>query len=142
MTGRVFYFAFANLARHLYAGTNINNTTNVWEGVSKVPRKEDNPLQDVVNQIKRQWRHRSGLKLGERQINELEVFGKVIELENTIPGIVLDVFDNLNLVTRDDRKPVLVGRKRTDYGWHLVFNLPPGISFGQVKKVFSLPIRN
>ena len=51
-----------------------------------------------------------------------------------IPGAILDTFVNLRYQTPDGRHPVMCAQRRTDYGWHLVFVLPPGISFGRVKK--------
>lgn len=76
-------------------------------------KKNDNVFQETLNQIKYTWRHRPGQE---------------------IVGIILDTIDNLNLETKDGRKPVLAGKKKTDYGWHLVFKLPPGISFAQMKR--------
>lgn len=108
---------------------------SVWRGVTKVARKDDNPLAEMTNQIKRAWRHRSGLKLGEKQVNEIKVFGKTLQLEHTLPGIIHDTFDNLGFETKDGRKPIMVGRKKTEYGEHLVWELPPGISFGKVRRV-------
>ncbi|MHB8171189.1 MAG: FtsK/SpoIIIE domain-containing protein, partial [Thermincolia bacterium] len=74
---------------------------------------EDNPFVEVAASIRSLWRHRPGQE---------------------IPGTILDTFDNLGFITKDGRKPVIVGKKKTAYGWHLVFNLPPGISFAQVKR--------
>lgn len=34
---------------------------------------------------------------------------------------------------RDGTKPVLASKRKTDYGWHLVWNLPPGVSYNQIK---------
>lgn len=48
-------------------------------------------------------------------------------------GAILDTFDNLGFITKDERKPQLVRKRKTSYGWHLVFKLPPGISFMSVK---------
>lgn len=54
--------------------------------------------------------------------------------KNKYWGVILDCFDNLGFETKDGRKPLLVVKKKTDYGWHLIFHLPPGISFDQVKR--------
>lgn len=74
--------------------------------------KQNNFLEEAINGIKFLWRHRKG---------------------NEVIGNILDTFDNLGFVTKDNRKPVLVAKRKTAYGWHLTFNLPPGISFQSVK---------
>lgn len=76
-------------------------------------KKDDNVLKDVITQLKYSWRHRPGYE---------------------VVGIIQDTIDNLRLETKDGQKPKLVGKKKTDYGWHLVFRLPPGISFAQMKR--------
>lgn len=76
-------------------------------------KKEENPVAEVAQLIKRSWRHRPG---------------------NKTVGTIMDTFENLKFQVPDGRKPILVGKKKTPYGWHLVFNLPPGISFQQVKR--------
>lgn len=75
--------------------------------------KEEGVLVELANQVRSLWRHRPG---------------------NEIPGVILDTFDNLRFETKDGRRPVIVGKKKTVYGWHLVFNLPPGISYQQVRR--------
>ena len=75
--------------------------------------KQDNALQSVIGSLKYAWRHRKG---------------------NEIPGLILDTFDNLGFITKDERRPVIKEQRRTEYGWHLVIHLPPGISFGDVKR--------
>ncbi|MBU7006287.1 FtsK/SpoIIIE domain-containing protein [Phosphitispora fastidiosa] len=60
--------------------------------------------------------------------------------DHDIPIKVLETFDNLGFITKDHRKPVIINRKKTEYGWHLVVRLPPGISFQSVlrkKNYFS-----
>ncbi len=52
-----------------------------------MPKKEDNALAGMVATLQTMWRHRRG---------------------NEIPGAILDTFDNLGYVTKDNRKPVLV----------------------------------
>lgn len=74
--------------------------------------KEEGVLLEFANLIRHSWRHRPG---------------------NEVPGLILDTFENLRFETKDGRRPVIVGKKKTPYGWHLVFNLPPGISFKQCK---------
>jgi S-DNA-T family DNA segregation ATPase FtsK/SpoIIIE len=76
-------------------------------------KKEDNSLYALVGTIKHYWRHRKG---------------------HEIPGLILDTFDNLGFVTKDERKPVIKAERKTEYGWHLTIHLPPGISFGDVRR--------
>jgi S-DNA-T family DNA segregation ATPase FtsK/SpoIIIE len=76
-------------------------------------KKEEDIIASTISQVRYAWRHRKG---------------------NETVGLILDTFDNLGLVTKDNRQPVKCGQKKTDYGWHLVFNLPPGISFAQIKR--------
>lgn len=75
-------------------------------------RQEENILTEAISAIKHLWRHRNG---------------------NETVAAVLDTFDNLGFITKDQRKPVLVSKKKTAYGWHLIFRLPPGISFKSVE---------
>lgn len=75
--------------------------------------QQENVLAEAAQSLRFLWRHRKGQE---------------------IPGAVMDTFDNLGYTTKDGRKPLLVAKKKTSYGWHLVFNLPPGISFGKVKR--------
>lgn len=91
--------------------------------------KKDNELEKMLGKLKHGFRIRKGL-FGKKDIS---IFGKVINLDNEIPGIILDTFDNLGFVTKDDRRPVIVSKNRTGYGWYMVFNLPPGISFKKCK---------
>ncbi|MDA8212135.1 MAG: hypothetical protein M0021_09700 [Clostridia bacterium] len=74
--------------------------------------KEEGVLVELTSLIRHTWRHRPG---------------------NEIPGLILDTFDNLRFETKDKRRPVMVSKQKTPYGWYLVFNLPPGISFKQCK---------
>lgn len=73
--------------------------------------KEENLFIETIGTIKHLWRHRKG---------------------NETVAAILDTFDNLGYVTKDQRKPALVARKQTAYGWHLIFKLPPGISYKSV----------
>lgn len=75
-------------------------------------RKNENILAEAIQAMRQLWRHRPG---------------------NEVPGAILDTFDNLGYVTKDERRPALVARKKTVYGWRLIFRLPPGISFQSVK---------
>lgn len=96
-------------------------------------RKEENPVAELAQMIKTAWRHRKGVTIGKTTYKQVKMFGKTIDLDSEIPGLVLDTFDNLGFKTKDEKRPVMVSKRRTDYGWYLLFNLPPGISFKQVK---------
>lgn len=74
-------------------------------------RQEENMLLETINTIKHLWRHRRG---------------------NEVVAAILDTFDNLGFITKDQRKPVLVSKHKTPYGWHMIFKLPPGISYKSV----------
>lgn len=47
-------------------------------------------------------------------------------------GHLLDTFEALGMVTRAGLRPVLAHRHKTPTGWHLVWNLPPGIASADV----------
>jgi len=74
--------------------------------------KEVSPFEELGKSLRFIWRHRRG---------------------NEIVGAILDTFDNLGFVTKDDRRPLLIKKRKTGHGWHLTFSLPPGISFASVK---------
>lgn len=100
------------------------------------PKKEENVIDSTLAEIRRSWRHRKGIKLPEKA-EKIPLLGKAVKAvrtDNTIPGLILDTFDNLGLKTKDERKPAIVSQQKKEYGWHLVFNLPPGISFAQIKR--------
>jgi len=97
--------------------------------------QQQNPLEESIASLRYLWRHRQGMNVLGRRYDSLRLFGRTVHLDHQIPGLILDTFDNLGFVTKDGRKPVLCAKRRTAYGWHLVFNLPPGISFNKVKKV-------
>lgn len=75
--------------------------------------KKENPFEELIGSVRFMWRHRKG---------------------NETIGNIMDVFDNLDFTTKDKRKPHLISKRKTEYGWHLVFHLPPGISFSDVAK--------
>lgn len=97
-------------------------------------KKEDAPLAELAASLRFLWRHRAGLNIMGRQFDRVKLGKKEFYLDHQIPGQVLDTFDNLNYTVKDGRKPVLVAKRKTPYGWHLVFNLPPGISFSKVRR--------
>ncbi|MFA6661953.1 MAG: FtsK/SpoIIIE domain-containing protein [Bacilli bacterium] len=74
--------------------------------------KEVGLLEELSKSIRFLWRHRKG---------------------NEVVGAILDTFDNLGFVTKDNRRPLLIHKRKTLHGWHLTFSLPPGISFASVK---------
>lgn len=85
--------------------------------------KKETEAQQYLAMIRRAWRHRKGFK----------ILGKEVISNNEIPGKILDVFDNLGFTNKDGIKPIIVkgGKKKKDYGWHLVIELPAGKSFQQ-----------
>lgn len=85
-------------------------------------RKKEPGIEEILASIKYSWRHRQGFSIKGKRY-----------LDNHIPGLILDVFDNLDYEQKDGTKPVIAAKRRTQHGWHLVINLPPGVSFKQVK---------
>lgn len=75
-------------------------------------RQNQNLLAEAIQTMRQLWRHRLG---------------------NEIVGNILDTFDNLGYETKDKRHPVLIAKRKTAYGYRLIFRLPPGISFQSVK---------
>jgi S-DNA-T family DNA segregation ATPase FtsK/SpoIIIE len=87
-----------------------------------VRKKKEAGMEEILTSIKYAWRHRQGFNIKGKRY-----------LDNHIPGLILDVFDNLDYEQKDKQKPVISAKRQTEYGWHLIINLPPGVSFGQVK---------
>jgi S-DNA-T family DNA segregation ATPase FtsK/SpoIIIE len=87
-------------------------------------REKDKWFTEIALPIRRAWRHRPGLK----------IFGKEVIKDNQIPGLILDTIDNLNLVTRDKRRPEIVSKRKTDRGWYIILGLPPGLAPSQFIK--------
>lgn len=85
--------------------------------------KKENDLNLMLQGYAKKW-SRKGLR----------VLGREIKQDTTIPGLIEDTFDNLGFVTKDRQRPVLVKRKKTEYGWFLIYNLPPGIAFQSIKR--------
>jgi S-DNA-T family DNA segregation ATPase FtsK/SpoIIIE len=48
--------------------------------------------------------------------------------QNAVMGAILNTFDALKIQNKDGVKPVLITRKKTDFGEELLFHLPPGVS--------------
>jgi S-DNA-T family DNA segregation ATPase FtsK/SpoIIIE len=97
-------------------------------------RKKENLFTELTQSMAYVYRHRSGINVFGKQIDQLKIGQKVLYLDNHIPGLIADVFDNLGYEQKDKQKPVIAAKRKTKTGWHLVINLPPGVSFNQVKK--------
>jgi len=97
-------------------------------------RKKENLFSELTESMSYVYRHRSGINLFGKQIDQLKIGQKVVYLDNHIPGPLMETFDNLGYEQKDGTKPLLAEKRKTNTGWHLVINLPPGVSFNQVKK--------
>lgn len=98
-------------------------------------RKEENPLNEALASVKYLIRHRGPVKIPfiDKQLDKVKLGKKVLYLDNQIPAQLQDTFDNLGYEQKDGQKPVLADKRKTPYGWHLIWNLPPGVSFKDVK---------
>lgn|GEM_PF-1542141 len=105
---------------------------------------KENVISEALASAKYLFRHRGGVTIPDlpgisgRKIHQfkfkLPLLGsRTMYLDNQIPALIQDTFDNLGYEQRDGTKPVLAAKRRTDQGWHLVWNLPPGVSYSQVK---------
>lgn len=95
--------------------------------------KQDIAFTEAAQAIKHLWRHRNyKLNLFGREIKEIKLGKLTMQLEHEIPGLVLDVIDQLWPEPRP--KPLLTHKKRTANGWHLIFTLPPGVSYKEVSQ--------
>jgi hypothetical protein len=103
--------------------------------VKYLPRKkEENVLAEALASARYLLRHRGPIQIIGRKIEQVRIGKKVIYLNNQVPALIQDTFDNLGYEQRDDTKPLLAAKRHTEYGWHLVWNLPPGVSFNQVRQ--------
>ena len=93
----------------------------------------DNIMKEVQLSFGSLWRHRSAINIIGKEIDRIKIGKKTYYLDNHIPGIILDTFDNLNYEQKDGTKPVIAAKRKTPHGWHLVINLPPGVSFKDIK---------
>jgi len=66
-------------------------------------------------------------------LDRLSVGNKTIYLDNKVPALIQDAFSNLGYEQKDGTKPVIAEKRKTNYGWHLVWQLPPGVSFAKVR---------
>ena len=106
-----------------------------------MPRKqEENVFAEALQSMGYLLRHRGPIHIPDlpglkgRTIDTIKIGKKVIHLDNAIPALIQDTFYNLGYERKDGTKPVIAAKRKTDYGWHLVWNLPPGVSFSQVMK--------
>lgn len=96
-------------------------------------RKEENVLSEALASVQYLFRHRGPVNIMGKQIDKVRLGKKIIYLDNQIPALIQDTFDNRGYEQKDGNKPVIAAKRRTSYGWHLIINLPPGVSFKQVK---------
>jgi S-DNA-T family DNA segregation ATPase FtsK/SpoIIIE len=108
-------------------------------GGENMSRKEDNAFAEAVTAMSYLLRHRGPIRIPAlpgikpRTIDTIKLGTKTIYLNNTIPALIEDTFANLGYEQKDGTKPVIAAKRKTEYGWHLVINLPPGVSFKQLK---------
>lgn len=91
--------------------------------------KPGSELAESLKAVRHLWRHRD-FSVG--QIKDIKLGKLTLHLEHDIPGMVLDVIDALWPEPRP--RPQLTHKKRTTLGWHLIFILPPGVSYSDVAK--------
>lgn len=92
--------------------------------------KKENALAEALKPVQHAWRHRRGINVLGRQLDEIRIKKLRFYLEHDIPGTVLDVIDVL--WPEPKPKPQLTHKKKTPGGWHLIFTLPPGVSYKEV----------
>ena len=88
----------------------------------------DNVMKEVQLSFGSLWRHRSAINILGKEIDRIKIGKKTYYLDNHIPGIILDTFDNLNYEQKDGTKPVIAAKRKTPHGWHLVINLPRALA--------------
>lgn len=98
-------------------------------------RKEETPLNEALASAAYLFRHRGPIKIPmfNKTFDQLRLGKKVVYLDNQIPALIQDTFSNLGYEQKDGQKPVLAAKRKTAFGWHLIWNLPPGVSFKDVK---------
>lgn len=95
-----------------------------------VRKAEENVLTEAMSAARYLWNHRAGIGAWD----QIRIGRKVIYLDNQIPALIEDVFHNLKYEQPDGQRPVISAKRKTATGWHLVINLPPGVSFNQVRR--------
>jgi S-DNA-T family DNA segregation ATPase FtsK/SpoIIIE len=109
-------------------------------GGDNMPRKEENVFAEALQSMGYLFRHRGSIRIPDlpgikgRTIDTIKIGKKVIHLDNAIPALIQDTFYNLGYERKDGTKPVIAAKRKTEHGWHLVIQLPPGISFRKVKE--------
>lgn len=93
-------------------------------------------LTEALGSLSYMLRHRGPLTIGDKEIDRLTVpfLKRTLHIDNRIPALIEDVFSNRHYEQKDGTKPVLIHKEKTGSGWSLIWQLPPGVSFGQVKK--------
>lgn len=105
-----------------------------------MPKKEENVFAEAIQSINYLLRHRGPIIIPDlpgikgRSIDTIKIGKKAFHLDNYIPALIEDTFFNLGYERKDGTKPVIAAKRKTDYGWHLIITLPPGISFRKVKE--------
>lgn len=79
-------------------------------------KKQENILAEAAQSLKFLFRHRKGLNIMGKQIDQVKLGKKVFFLNHEIPGAIQDTFDNLGYLTKDKRRPVLAAKRKTTYG--------------------------
>lgn len=97
-------------------------------------KKKEAVLTEAIASMSYLIRHRSGLNVLGKDLDRIKIFGKQIAyLDNQVPALIQDAFNNLGYEQKDGTKPVICAKRKTEYGWHLTWQLPPGVSFAKVK---------
>lgn len=95
--------------------------------VIQISSTKTNALGEAFGLIKSTWRHREGFSIMGKQINQVKLFSRTLELENKIPAAILDTIDVL--YQEGKPRPLLTHKNRIDAGWHMIFTLQPGVKF-------------
>ncbi|MDQ7790352.1 MAG: FtsK/SpoIIIE domain-containing protein, partial [Clostridia bacterium] len=91
--------------------------------------KDTNALGESFKLVSSMWRHRKSIGGIQRDIR---LPGGLTVFHNfEAPAQILDTFD---AIYGDKMKPLLMKSTRTDNGWRLIFHLPPGISFNEIRR--------
>ena len=110
--------------------------------------KQKDDLQTFFEPIKQIWRRRElsfdlmGKKIDKIQIPPIKLGGKSYRpgpfyLDNSVPGSVLETIDALGMENKNGLKPVICHKHQEPYGWHVVLQLPPGISSRDIESKLS-----
>lgn len=97
-------------------------------------KQEEDAFSEALASMKYLVRHRGPVQIMGKRIEQFKIGKKTFYLDNQVPALIQDTFANLGYEQRDGTKPVLAAKRRTEHGWHLIWNLPPGVSFNQVRQ--------